>query len=296
MDVITALQLLLFGVVWGGLYALIATGLNIIFGVMKILNIAHGELLMLAAYATFWLFSLWDVSPLITMPFAAAALFLFGIVLQAVIINPVMARSTSPAAFEGATLIVFFGVLLILQNVALLLWSADYRIVSYMTAPVSIGEVSVAANRLVVLAVALAVSALMYGLLRYTLLGKAIRAVSQDRSTASLMGVNVNRIGLIGFGIGSALAGIAGALASTIYVITPTIGLLFTIKAFTVMVVGGLGSQVGTLLAGLSLGILESFASFLIGSEYKDATGYVLLIGFILWKSRGAASFESEVK
>ena len=296
MDLITGLQLLLFGVVWGGLYALIATGLNIIFGVMKILNIAHGELLMLAAYATFWLFSLWDVSPLITMPFAAAALFLFGIVLQAVIINPVMARSTSPAAFEGATLIVFFGVLLILQNVALLLWSADYRIVSYMTEPVRIGEVSVAANRLVVLAVALAVSALMYGLLQYTLLGKAIRAVSQDRSTASLMGVNVNRIGLIGFGIGSALAGIAGALASTIYVITPTIGLLFTIKAFTVMVVGGLGSQGGTLLAGLSLGILESFASFLIGSEYKDATGYVLLIGFILWKSRGAAAFESEVK
>jgi len=114
--------------------------------------------------------------------------------------------------------------------------------------------------------------------------------------TAGVIGLPPKRVGLIGFGIGSALAGIAGSLASTIYVITPTVGLLFTIKAFTVMVVGGLGSQVGILLAGLSLGILESFASFLIGAEYKDLSGYVLLIGFIVWKSRTSAAFAGEVK
>jgi branched-chain amino acid transport system permease protein len=128
------------------------------------------------------------------------------------------------------------------------------------------------------------------------MLGKAIRAVSQDRNTARLMGINVKQIGLIGFGIGSALAGIAGSLASTIYVVTPTIGLLFTIKAFTVMVVGGLGSQVGTLVAGLSLGILESFVGFVIGPEFKDITGYVLLIGFILWRARAGAAVGSEVR
>jgi len=186
--------------------------------------------------------------------------------------------------------------LLILQNVALLLWSADYRVISYATEPVSLGAVSVATNRLIVVLVALAVSALMFIGLQYTMLGKAIRAVSQDLTTARLMGVNVQRIGVIGFGIGSALAGIAGSLASTIYVITPTVGLLFTIKAFTVMVVGGLGSQGGTLLAGLALGVLESFASFLIGSEFKDLSGYVLLIGFIVWKSRTSSAFVSEVK
>jgi branched-chain amino acid transport system permease protein len=292
----TVLQLLVFGLVWGGLYALIATGLNLIFGVMKILNIAHGELLMLGAYVTFWLFSLWGVSPLLSIPVAALAMGLLGVVIQKLLIDPITARSRTPEGFENATLIVFFGVLLILQNVAMLLWSADYRSVSYLTEPVSLGGVSVAANRLVALAVALVVTALMYLLLQFTLTGKAIRAVSQDRDTAKLMGVNVKRISLIGFGLGAAIAGVAGALASTIYVITPTIGLLFTIKAFTIMVVGGLGNQFGILLAGLALGILESFASFTIGAEFKDATGYVLLIGFILWRARTSAAFASEVK
>ena len=290
------MQLLLFGVVWGGLYALIATGLNVIYGVMKILNIAHGELLMLGAYLTFWLFTLWDVSPLASIPLAGLAMFLVGVVLQKIVIDPVVARSSSFEASEKAMLIIFFGVLLIIQNFALLLWSADYRMVNYLTDPVHIGVVSVAANRLVVALVALIVTALMHVTLQYTMLGKAIRAVSQDRNTARLMGINVKQIGLIGFGIGSALAGIAGSLASTIYVVTPTIGLLFTIKAFTVMVVGGLGSQVGTLVAGLSLGILESFVGFVIGPEFKDITGYVLLIGFILWRARAGAAVGSEVR
>lgn len=296
MSATTVLQLLLFGVVWGGLYALIAMGLNLIFGVMRILNIAHGELLMLGAYLTFWLFSLWGVSPLLTMPLAAVAMGGLGIVIQKLLIDPIAARSRTPAGFENATLIVFFGVLLILQSAALLLWSADYRVVSYMTEPVVIGDVSVAANRLVVLAVALILSALMYGLLQFTLLGKAVRAVSQDRDTAKLMGINVKRIGLVGFALGSAIAGVAGSLASTIYVITPTVGLLFTIKAFTVMVVGGLGNQVGIFVAGLALGIMESLASYMIGTEFKDATSYVLLIGFILWRSRRAGELASEVK
>ena len=296
MDATTFLQLLLFGVVWGGLYALIATGLNVIYGVMKILNIAHGELMMLGAYMTFWTFTLWNVSPLIGLPLAAAAMFLFGIVIQKVLIGPLVAHNLSTGEFENATLIIFFAVLLILQNVALLLWSADYRVVTYATDPVRIGPLSVAGNRLIVLLVALLVSAAMFVGLQYTILGKAIRAVSQDMTTARLMGVNVKRIGMIGFGIGSALAGIAGNLASTIYVITPTVGLLFTIKAFTVMVVGGLGSQGGTLLAGLLLGILESFASYFVGADYKDLSSYVLLIAFIVWKSRTSSAFVSEIK
>ena len=296
MTATTVVQLLLFGVVWGGLYALIALGLNLIFGVMKILNIAHGELLMLGAYMAFWLFTLWHVSPLLTIPVAAIAMCVLGLIIQKLLIDPVTVRSRTPADFENATLIIFFGVLLILQNVALLLWTADYRSVSYMTEPVRFGEFSVAANRLVVLACALALSALMFALMQRTMLGKAIRAVSQDRDTAKLMGIDARRMGMIGFGLGSAIAGAAGVLASTIYVITPTVGLLFTIKAFTIMVVGGLGNQLGIFAAGLALGIVESFASYWIGAEFKDATGYVLLICFILWRSRTSPSFAGEVK
>lgn len=296
MDLTTLMQLLLFGVVWGGLYTLIATGLNLIYGVMKILNIAHGELLMLGAYLSFWAFTLWNISPIVGMCLAAVTMAALGILIQKLLIEPLLARSRSIAAFENATLIVFFGVLLILQNGAMLAWSADYRVLSYLNEPVDLGGLSVAGNRLLVLAVALAVSALMYGFMQYTLLGKSIRAVSQDRDTSRLMGIDVKRVGLIGFAIGSALAGLAGSLASTIYVITPTVGLLFTVKAFTVMVVGGLGSQAGTLLAGMSLGILESLSGFVVGPEYKDVTGYALLIGFILWKSRTSAVFRGEIK
>lgn len=296
MDVTTFLQLLLFGVVWGGLYALIATGLNLIYGVMKILNIAHGELMMLGAYLTYWLFTLWQVSPLISLPLAAVSMFVFGIIIQKLLIDPLLRHNLSMGEFENATLIVFFAVLLILQSAALLLWTADYRVISYASQPVHLGPLSVAAKRLIVVLVVLLVSAAMYLGLQHTLLGKAIRAVSQDMTTARLMGIHVERIGLLGFGIGSALAGIAGSLASTIYVITPTVGLLFTIKAFTVMVVGGLGSQGGTLLAGLLLGVLESFASFFMGAEYKDLSGYVVLIAFIVWKSRTSAAFVSEIK
>jgi len=296
VTIATGLQLLLFGLVWGGLYALIASGLNVVFGVMKILNIAHGELLMLGAYITFWLFSLWNISPLVSVPVAAAAMCLLGVIMQKILVEPISARARTPEGFETATLIVFFGVLLIIQNVATLAWTADYRVVNYMTTPLTLGNVSVAENRLIVLAVALLLSTLMFVFLRFTLVGKAIRAVSQDRETAKLMGIDVKFMGLLGFGIGAAIAGAAGALASLIYVITPTVGLLFTIKAFTVMVVGGLGNQIGIFVAGLALGIMESFASYTIGAEFKDATGYVLLIGFIVWRSRTSAAFAGEGK
>jgi branched-chain amino acid transport system permease protein len=296
VNLTTIFQLLLFGLVWGALYALIATGLNVIYGVMKILNIAHGEFLMLGAYLTYWLFTLFDISPLASIPLAAVTMFVFGLLIHQLIIKPLQTHGLTIEGYENATLIIFFGVLLILQNVAMLLWSSDYRSVTYLTEPVRLGGLSVATNRLLVVAVALLLTAAMYIGQKYTLVGKAIRAVSQDRDTAKLMGIDVNRIGLLGFGIGSALAGIAGSLASTIYVITPTIGLLFTIKAFTVMVVGGLGNQIGILVAGLALGVMESLASFVIGPEFKDATGYVLLIGFILLKARTSAALRSEVK
>lgn len=296
MTIATGLQLLLFGLVWGGLYALIASGLNVIFGVMKILNIAHGELLMLGAYLTFWLFSLWNISPFISVPLAAAAMCLLGVLMQKILVEPISARARNAQGFETATLIVFFGVLLIIQNVATLAWTADYRVVNYMTTPLTLGGVSVAENRLIVLAVALLLSTLMSVFLRFTLAGKAIRAVSEDREAAKLMGIDVKFMGLLGFGIGAAIAGAAGALASLIYVITPTVGLLFTIKAFTVMVVGGLGNQIGIFIAGLTLGVMESFASYAIGAEFKDTTGYVLLIGFIVWRAQTSAAFAGERK
>lgn len=283
-----ALQLTLFGLVWGGLYALTAHGLNLIYGVMKILNIAHGEFLMLGAYVTFWLLQLAGVSPLLSVFVAGPATFGLGVVIYAVIVRPLVRASRgSIVQLEQSTLIVFFGVLMIIQNLALVLWTADYRVVEYLGAPVGWGSVRIAGNRLVVLAASLIVTAVLHVFLARTFVGKAIRAISQDREAGLLVAVDAGRVALVAFGIGAALAGSAGALVAMIYVITPTMGILFTVKAFTVMVVGGFGRVAGTLGAGLLLGVAESWGAFALGEGYREAISYVVLVLLILFTSYG---------
>ncbi|MBI2880823.1 MAG: branched-chain amino acid ABC transporter permease [Candidatus Tectomicrobia bacterium] len=282
------LQITLFGLVWGALYALMANGLNLVYGVMKILNIGHGELLMLGAYTTFWLFTLWGVNPILSLVASAGLLFLLGLAIQQSVVRPIIRISAGSIEFlERGTLIAFFGVLLFLQNGALLLWTADYRVISYLTRPISAGGLFIAPVRLIVLGVGLLLCVLTHLFLTRTRLGKSVRAISQDREVALLMAVDANRVGLIAFGIGSALAGIVGSLVSLIYVVTPTMGLIFTIKAFTVMVVGGLGNALGTLRAGLALGLAESYGAYLFGESYKDVIDYAVLIGMVLLISYG---------
>ena len=288
MTLAIALQLTLFGLVWGGLYALTAHGLNLIYGVMKILNIAHGEFVMLGAYTTFWLLTLAGVSPLASVLLAAPAAFLLGLVIHAVVVSPlVRASGGSVVALEQSTLIVFFGVLMIIQNGALFLWTADYRVVEYLGAPVGWGDVRIAANRLVVLAASVVVTALLHLFLARTYMGKAIRAVSQDREVGMLLAIDARAVALVAFGLGAGLAGAAGALVAMIYVFTPAMGILFTVKAFTVMVVGGFGRVTGTLVAGLLLGVTESWGAFALGEGYREAISYVVLVLLILLSSYG---------
>jgi len=288
VDLTTAAQVTVFGLVWGGLYALTAHGLNLIYGVMKVLNIAHGEFLMLGAYVVFWLFTLWRVNPLVALAVAVPAMVGLGALVHRTVVHPlVRASGGSVLALEKSSLVAFFGVLMIVQNGALLAWTGDYRVLEYLGRPVRLAGVSVAANRLVVLAVALVVTLALHLFLRHTFTGKAIRAVSQDREAGMLMAVDADRIALVSFALGSGLAGLAGGLVALVYVITPTIGILFTVKAFTVMVVGGPGRVVGTFGAGLALGVAEAWGSFFLGEGYRDAIDYVLLVGIILLMSHG---------
>lgn len=280
-------NLLIFGVVWGGLYALVANGLNLIFGVTRILNIAHGELLMLGAYTMYWLFTIWGLSPILSVFLSAPLFFLLGIVIQSSVVYPIMKANLSMEKVERATLIVFFGVLLFIQNTALLVWSSDYRVVTYLNEPLKFMNISVSFNRILILGVALVVCLFMHFFIKTTFVGKAIRAVSQDREMGMLLGINPNHIGLLSFGLGSALAGIGGNLVGVIYVITPTMGFIFTIKSFIVMLIGGLGSTLGTLIAGICLGLIESIGSFYTGEAYKETIDYIILFSFILLVSRG---------
>ena len=279
------LDLLVAGLAWGALYALIASALNLIYGVMKILNVAHGEFLMLAAYFSYWFFVWWGINPVLSAFIVFPIMFLLGMIVQRVLVDRIIKSSKSLEVLEQSSLVAFFGVLLVLQNIALTLWTGDYRTISWMDNAVSFLGISTALNRVVVAAISIVVMLLVYLYLSKSKTGLALRAVSQDNSTALLMGISISDINMVGFGLGIALAGVAGALAMSIYVVTPFIGLLFTIRAFTVMVVGGLGNQRGALIAGLGLGVAESAVSFLLGQNFRDVTTYVVLIVYLLWQA-----------
>lgn len=285
MTLLGILQIALFGLVWGGLYALTASGLNLVVGVMKIMNIAHGEMMMIGAYLAFWAFTLWGLNPVGGAVIAGPALFLFGLVVYRLLVRPVTAASRNVVQLERGTLIGFFAVIVLLQNGAQLLWTADYRVVTVMQTPVPWLGLSQA--RVAVFVLSLLLVGLLHLVLSRTRFGAAIRAVSQDRNMATMLAIDTQWIDMMAFGIGTALAGVGGALASLIYIITPTMGLLFTLKAFTVMVVGGVGNIAGTLWAGLLLGVAEELGALLIGDQYRDAIGYSILTVVILLISYG---------
>ena len=280
------LQLIMFGLVAGGLYALVASGLSLIYGVMKILNIAHGEFLMISAYFMFWLFTLSGVSPLLSIIITAPLMFGLGVLIFKVAVAP-LERAGSRHLVERSTLIAFFGLLIVFQNTALVLWSADYRVVTYLFHPLRFLFFNISANRIVVLGISIAVIFTLDFFLRHTYSGKAIRAITQDREASMLMAINAERLSLICFGLGTALAGIAGSLGGILNVITPTMGFPFLIKAFVVMIIGGLGNMRGCLYAGFFLGVFEFIGAYFIGEGYRSAIDYIILVVFLLLISRG---------
>jgi branched-chain amino acid transport system permease protein len=280
------LQLVVFGLVEGGLYALVASGLSLTYGVMKILNIAHGEFLMIAAYLMFWLFTLAGISPVVSLVVTAPVMFLLGLLIFKVIIVP-LERAGARHLLESSSLIAFFGILIVFQNAALVVWSADYRVVTYLQSPVSFLFFNISVNRLVVLAISIAIIFALDFFLKHTFSGKAIRAITQDREAGMLMTINADRLSFACFGLGTCLAGVGGSLTGMLHVITPTMGFPFLIKAFVVMIIGGLGNMRGCLYAGFLLGVLEFLGAYLIGEGYRSAIDYIILVVFLLLVSHG---------
>ncbi len=266
-------QVAVSGLLLGGVYALISIGLTLIFGVLRLVNFAHGEFLMVAMYATFWLFHLFGVDPYVSILLVAPLLFLMGVATQAVIIRPLLNAAHSMQIFATV------GLSIILMNGALMLWTADYRSVetSYTKSVIAIGPMLVGVTRLVAFLVALAVTGVLFLFLKKTYIGKAIRCTAMDRTAALLMGINVNRVYLVTFGIGSALVGIAGALLMPIYPTFPTVGAYFVLVAFVVVVLGGMGNLTGALLGGLLIGLVEAFSGFYFPA-LKEAIYFVAFI------------------
>lgn len=274
-------QGLVTGVLLGGVYAMVALGLTLIFGVMRVINVAHGTLLMVGAYVTFTAVNAFGVNPLLSILVSAPLLFLLGVLVQRFVVERVV------GAPELQGLLVTFGVSIILINFALRVFKPDIRAVSYLSGSLTLGGVAFSMPRLIGFAVALAATVAAMLFLKRSRLGKAIRATAQNQMVAVVCGVDVKRIRLVSFGLGAALAGVGGSLISIMYAIYPEMGPLYTLKAFCVVVLGGLGSYLGALLGGVILGVAESYTGLYVGTQAAEAVAYLLLIAVLLFRPQG---------
>ena len=280
-------QNLLFGVFVGGTYGVAAVGLSLVFGVLRVLNVAHGELLMLGGYATFWLFTDLRLDPFLSLLVSVPLLFLLGLLLNRGLFGPVE-RLDEPSRIKSS-LLISFGLTLLLQNAAQALWSADERSVSsdLIGGGATLAGVAVPYTRLAALVVGLLLVLALRQLLQRTFFGKGVRATAEDWEAAELAGIDVRRTYLLTFGLGAALAGAAGTLVSLQYSIAPAIGLAWTLKALVVVVLAGLGSVFGAFAAGLLLGVAETFSVFVIGPAYREVIGLVLFLLVLLLRPQG---------
>lgn len=281
------LQLIFVGLSIGSIYSLIAVGLNLIYGTMRILNIAHGELIMVGAYITFWLFKLMGISPLLSLFFSIFVTALLGMLIGQFVFLPLIRKTKSVGVLESSSLLIFFAFLIIFQNVASLLWTADIRGYSYLNQAITIWKVPLAFNRIIAFLIALITSMSCYLLLQKTMLGKAIRALIQDREASQLVGINVRKIYLFSFSISFAMAGLAGVLISMFYEINPFIGLPYSITAFIVIIIGGLGNILGSLIGGLLLGLVETIGVSLTSPGLRLIISYGIFILVIMVRPKG---------
>lgn len=271
---LTFFQLIVSGLLLGGVYALCALGLNLIFGVAKVVNFAHGEFLMLGMYAGYWLMMSTGINPYYGAPLIGAAFFVIGLLFYWCLMRFTIYKPEMTQVF--ATL----GLGIVLQNLALLLWSADYRTVQVMPPgreSLNMLGLTLSTNRMVAFGYAAVILAAVIAFLKFTFLGRAIEAISQDIVAARLMGIKPERIFLITFGLGIGLTGIAGAVLVPSFYAFPSVGTFFVLVAFVVVVLGGLASVTGTVIGGLVLGVVESFTGF-FSPDLKEATHFVLLI------------------
>jgi len=254
---------LISGILMGGIYVVVALGLNIQYGVGKVFNIAHGEFIMLGAFVTLTLYTSAQIDPLVTMAISGPLLFIIGFVLYRTLFTSLKARAPTPAAFEGNSLLVAFGLIFVIQNMAILIWGGRAaRMYMYLNYPTEIAGLLFGTNRVVAFAVAVAIAVAFYVFVTRTRLGKAIRAAAQDPATAGLMGVNIKLVLALCFGFGALLAGLAGSLVSMYASISETMGLSYAIVAIIVMVLGGLGSIPGSFIGGFIIGVLGSLVTF----------------------------------
>ncbi|HOT95303.1 MAG TPA: branched-chain amino acid ABC transporter permease [Methanoregulaceae archaeon] len=284
LDPGTLLQILFWGLYAGCIYILLATGVNLIFGVMKTVNFAHGELLMIGAYVTWSLFVLTGVNPYLLLVATVPVLLGLGVAVERLAFRPVLGAHKLNEIFLSIGLIYLF------QNGAALLWGDDYQSLRspFEAVSIPIADFRLPLDYLIIIGVTVAILVGLQLLLRRTRLGLALRATSQNRKAAMLSGIDVERMDMLAFGLGAALAGAAGTLwAVSGQVFDPYMGSVPAIKAFAIVILGGLGSIPGAILGGLFYGLAESTATYTLGGAWKDAISFVLLIVVLVIRPTG---------
>jgi branched-chain amino acid transport system permease protein len=287
MDLATVLQKLVFGLFVGSNYGVVAVGLTLIFGVMRVLNVAHGELLMLGGYVSYVAFTLANIDPYISVALSALTMFCLGVILNTALFQFVE-RLEEQQRIRNS-LLISFGLALVLQNMALFAFSADERSVraAYGGGAWTVAGIVFPYTRVLTFAVGLLTVTVLYQILQRTDFGRAIRATAMDWQAAALSGIDVRRMYLATFAIGSALAGVAGSLVLVTFSISPSIGLAWTLKALVVVVLAGMGSVPGALVAGLLLGVVENLSTIWIAAEYQQVVALLLFVAVLLFRPRG---------
>lgn len=276
-------QVLANGLVLGGLYACIAVGFSLVWGVLNVINILHGSFIVLGSYIAYFAYTMFGIHPFLSVAVAGGLMYLLGYAIQSGLINRVIA---APVLM---TLTLTFGLDLLVNNAMVVAFKADYRklVLENPLGELEFGPVYLPLDRVAAMGLAMALTFLLYRLLRDSKIGRAIVAVRMDREAASLMGVNVTRINAITFGLGALMAGAAGSLLSIIYPISPLNSGVFLGKSFVICVLGGLGSVPGAIVGGIALGIIESFSAIWFGPEHAVTVSFILLILILIFRPSG---------
>ena len=278
---------ILAGLMLGGMYALTAMGLTLQYGVARIMNLSYGEFLIAAAFASHWLFTGWALSPFVGLAFVVPVAFVASYVVYRVLLTPLVKRAKTRDALEVDSILATFGLTFIIQGAMLSLFGGAYYSYSFLAFPVELLGATIAANRLAALAVAVLLGAMLYLALTRTRIGTAIRAVAVDPSAAQLVAIDVPRISALTFALGGALVAAAGVLVSTFLTFSASSGVVFTMKALIIVVMGGVGNILGCLIAGLALGLSEALVASFVDPGLTLAVNFALFLTVLLVKPAG---------
>jgi len=286
MSINVFIQILAFGIATGSLYALVSIGLTLIFGVLRLVNFAHGEFLMLSMYAAFWAYSFFNISPYISILFIIPIFFLIGVAVQYIFIRPIVEKHFS------TQILVTLGLSLVISRGALLSWGPAPRIITsdFVARSLTFCGIKLNYGQLLMFLVSTLIITILFIFLYKTYIGKVIRAVAQDRKGAKLLGIDVSKIYLITFGIGIACVAGAGSIMTPIFTTAPSIGTTFVMLAFIIVVLGGYSSLFGTLIAAYIIAFVEVFTSYLITPHIKEAVMFSIFIIILLIKPKGLLS------